>query len=759
MMQAEPSHVERQASLLEAAAKVGHAVTSLLDLDELFSQVVDIICDTYGFYYAGVFLIDLHQPEYAVLHSGRGEVGRKLVEQGHKLEIADTSMIGWCIKHGQARIALDVGKDTVHHRVPTLPETRSEMALPLMVGDQVIGALTIQSAQEAAFSPLDITSLQVMADQLAIAIQNAHTYAQSQRRARLLGLAAEVGRELTSVLSLDALLSKAVDLVCDAYGFYYAGVFLVDAEGKWAVLRAGHGEAGRTMLERGHQLEIADTSMIGWCIHHQQARIALDVGQDAVRFDNPLLPHTRSEMALPLLAFGRTLGALSVQSSERAAFASEDIDSLQAMADLLAVAIENAQLLAELEEAHRELVRTKTFEAIATATGEAIHWIGNKALPIATTVKRLWSDVAQLALTAGAVVEQAPPALQNQTPAQLVRDFAETFARLTPEARQAIAELQQVPLGEARRRLNAESVNEDLALIDESARLIIAVKEGLIGPTREHKPRPAMIQDIAKDAVVRLRIAPAILTYEIAKAAPLAIVDMTQMSRVFTNLLRNALEAMEGRDSRQQKITIGVRQAAEPGFVEVTVADTGCGIPAADLDKVWITFYTTKNSKVHPGLGLSACLQVVQQMDGKISVQSEMGVGTTFTLLLPAATRSQESQAGLPPGDKALLLVDDDDDWRRFAQAAWESAGYRVQAAAALAGIDLMAFDRIIIDQTLEQINALDVLHALRKAGAKNRALVVTSNLVVEQTTGLLQAGAQDVLLKPYTLEELATLL
>jgi DNA-binding response OmpR family regulator len=136
-----------------------------------------------------------------------------------------------------------------------------------------------------------------------------------------------------------------------------------------------------------------------------------------------------------------------------------------------------------------------------------------------------------------------------------------------------------------------------------------------------------------------------------------------------------------------------------------------------------------------------------------------MGVGTTFTLLLPAATRSQESQAGLPPGDKALLLVDDDDDWRRFAQAAWESAGYRVQAAAALAGVDLMAFDRIIVDQTLEQINALDVLYALRKAGAKNRALVVTSNLVVEQTTGLLQAGAQDVLLKPYTLEELATLL
>ena len=168
-----PTRTVRHAKLLEAMAQVGHAVTSLLDLDSLFGQVVDIICDTYGFYYAGVFLLDPHQPGFAILRVGRGEIGHKLVEQGHKLEIADTSMIGWCINHQRARIAPRAGQDAVRFQTRMLPETRSEMALPLIVGGQVIGALTIQSAVPDAFTQIDITSLQLIADLLAVAIENA----------------------------------------------------------------------------------------------------------------------------------------------------------------------------------------------------------------------------------------------------------------------------------------------------------------------------------------------------------------------------------------------------------------------------------------------------------------------------------------------------------------------------------------------------------------------------------------------------------
>jgi len=237
------------------------------------------------------------------------------------------------------------------------------------------------------------------------------------------------------------------------------------------------------------------------------------------------------------------------------------------------------------------------------------------------------------------------------------------------------------------------------------------------------------------------------------EAVPPVIMDTTQMSRAFTNLLKNAVEAMAGQ--ALPHLTIGIHKAGEPGLVQVTIADTGCGIPAADLDRIWVTFFTTKDNNQHLGLGLPACRQIIQQMEGKLWVQSEAGQGATFTILLPAVVR--ETQAELPAGNLSFLIVDDDDEWRRFALAALQGAGYRAQATPTVADISASAFDRILVDQALEQASVADVLHAL--GADAHRAVVITSNLVVEQTRDLLHAGAQDVVLKPYTLEELSALL
>ena len=169
-------------------------------------------------------------------------------------------------------------------------------------------------------------------------------------RAVQLTTAAEVSRAASSILDPDELLNRAVELITDRFNLYYAGLFLVDEASKWAVLRAGSGEVGQHMLSQSHRLEVGSASMIGWCTANAQARIALDVGEEAVRFNNPLLPDTRSEMALPLVARGRVIGALSVQSVEEAAFTSEDVSVLQTMADQLANAIENARLFRQAQE-------------------------------------------------------------------------------------------------------------------------------------------------------------------------------------------------------------------------------------------------------------------------------------------------------------------------------------------------------------------------------------------------------------------------
>ncbi len=119
----------------------------------------------------------------------------------------------------------------------------------------------------------------------------------------------------------------------------------------WAYLRAGTGEAGRKMLQARHRLRVDESSMIGWSIVHRQARIALDVGTDAVRFDNPALPNTRSEMALPLISRGNIIGAVTIQSTKPAAFTSEDITVLQTMADQITTAAENARLFERTQTA------------------------------------------------------------------------------------------------------------------------------------------------------------------------------------------------------------------------------------------------------------------------------------------------------------------------------------------------------------------------------------------------------------------------
>jgi PAS domain S-box-containing protein len=168
-----------------------------------------------------------------------------------------------------------------------------------------------------------------------------------QRRNMQLLASSEVARASTQILDIQELLTRCVDLIRTHFGFYYAAIFLIDGAGEWAVLRAATGEAGHKLLEVGHKLGVGSQSMVGWVTANNAARIALDVGEEAIRFDNPYLPKTRSEMALPLRVRNEVVGALDVQSTSLHAFSDEDIQTIQMMADQVAIAIDNARLFSE----------------------------------------------------------------------------------------------------------------------------------------------------------------------------------------------------------------------------------------------------------------------------------------------------------------------------------------------------------------------------------------------------------------------------
>lgn len=173
------SHLQRRSVQLEVAAQVARDIAAARDLETLLYRAVNIINDRFEFYHAGIFLIDQLQ-EYAVLRAATGEAGREMLSRNHRLKIGETGLVGHAAQAGEARLASDVEQDAVHFKNPILPETRSEAALPLKVGERVIGVLDVQSRQADAFDQESLAALQIMADQLAIAIQNARLLQESQ---------------------------------------------------------------------------------------------------------------------------------------------------------------------------------------------------------------------------------------------------------------------------------------------------------------------------------------------------------------------------------------------------------------------------------------------------------------------------------------------------------------------------------------------------------------------------------------------------
>jgi len=165
----------------------------------------------------------------------------------------------------------------------------------------------------------------------------------------------EVGRIASTILDPDTLISRVVSLISKTFDYYYVAVFLVAENGRWAEIKDATGSAGEILKARHHRLQVGGNSMVGTCISDREAKVAMDVGEAAVRFNNPLLPNTRSELALPFIVGERVIGALDVQSTREADFKAEDIATLQNLASQVAIAIENARLFREMDSALSEL--------------------------------------------------------------------------------------------------------------------------------------------------------------------------------------------------------------------------------------------------------------------------------------------------------------------------------------------------------------------------------------------------------------------
>jgi GAF domain-containing protein/HAMP domain-containing protein len=178
---------------------------------------------------------------------------------------------------------------------------------------------------------------------------------QVRDRTKQLTATIEVGRVASSILDPNELLGNVANLISERFNYYYTAIYLLDPSGKWAELREATGQAGNVLKQNRHRLEVAGRNMVAACIRERAPRIAQNTAEEKQRFENPLLPYTRSEIAMPLIVGDRILGALNVQSTKSADFGVDVIETMQNMAGQVAVALENARLFQEAQQSIAEL--------------------------------------------------------------------------------------------------------------------------------------------------------------------------------------------------------------------------------------------------------------------------------------------------------------------------------------------------------------------------------------------------------------------
>ena len=178
---------------------------------------------------------------------------------------------------------------------------------------------------------------------------------QVAERTKQLAATNEVGRVAAASLDPEQLFARIIPLFQEQFGYYFAAIYLVDPSGKWAELKEATGEAGKVLKQNHHRLDIFGKSMVGTAIREHTARLAQATSEEKQRVDNPLLPYTRSEVALPLMVGERVLGALNVQSTKEADFGPQVVETMKNMVGQVAIAMENARLFQEAQQIIREM--------------------------------------------------------------------------------------------------------------------------------------------------------------------------------------------------------------------------------------------------------------------------------------------------------------------------------------------------------------------------------------------------------------------
>ncbi|MEW6568356.1 MAG: GAF domain-containing protein [Chloroflexota bacterium] len=475
------ARVEARTRQIRTAAEVARDVAAARDIDRLLDETVHLISERFNFYHAGIFLID-ETGEWAVLRAASSEGGRRMLQRGHRLGVGKVGIVGYVSGTGKPRIALDVGADAVHFANPDLPETRSEMALPLRIGNRIIGALDVQSQEPDAFEDADVVVLQTMADQLAVAIENVSLISVQSRRAAQRRRIIELSRQLTEELGLGQVIIQAAEAVQRDFGYDRVSVALV--EGNELVIRSAARAQGIRPIPVGQALPLGQ-GVLGRAAALKSRVLIPDLSADPLVGPRLAQGDPLTVLAVPLLSRGQAIGALAVERLQAGSLSEEDIEMLEMLAGLVAVALENARLFDEMQQSLQHLdalYRQRTEEAwaqlfaVRRAGAAKTHFDylpkGQKREDLPPS-EPLEADIALRGEVIGKLGLEAPQASRDWTEddRMVLEAVADEVANALEQARL----LEEVHRRAAQLRIAAEIARDATALLDPDTLLARAI--------------------------------------------------------------------------------------------------------------------------------------------------------------------------------------------------------------------------------------------------------------------------------------------
>lgn len=593
---------ERRARQMETTAEVSSTAGQILDLEVLLPRIVHLIRDAFGYDHTQIFLMD-ESGEYAMLRASTGEAGRMLLRNKHRLQKGSQSVIGQVTQNGVYSVAMDTAESGVIHRPNIyLPLTRSELALPLFIKGKIVGALDVQSNVPNAFSDEDVSALTTLAAQISIAIDNANLYQDSQNQANRMALLFDITTAAAFAGSSTEALNNVATYLQTSQNAHSVAVYLkynyVDRnERPYSTLElAALASQSDADISQYAPVRIdAKGNLLAEMAREMQSLVIDDIEREPNYV--PVIEGARAAVLAPLVSGADLLGMIVMEGAEVYAFQYDELQLLLTLAGSLSAIVQSTQLLEQLQTANdelRELDRIKS------------DFLANMSHELRTPLNSIigFSRVMLKGID-GPLTE-----MQEQDLTTIYNGGQHLLALINDILDQA-----KIAAGKMDIKPNLFEIKS----------VIDVVKSMAIG--------------YMKDKSLQLYV-------EVEPNLPKVYADEIRLRQVLINLVSNAIKF-----TNDGAVTLRVYRYTDPNngrqYVRTDVIDTGIGIAEKDLPLLFEAFRQVDSSLTRTaggtGLGLPIAKSLIEMMGGEMTVDSQVNVGSTFSVIVPTEPTEQQA--------------------------------------------------------------------------------------------------------------------